>query len=328
MCFNTPFLTITGDCSSDTPASSIVLNRLPGISLKMAANVADEDYVKGVTMLRELEEDAIELVRFDVLDKLSSKYQFSPIGTRTRLGWRTDNFTAVNEEVGIQLERSTQKGLYKVIQLPAIEVQVDADVTATFTINVDGVETTREEELKKNSSNVINLELEATDLIRVTWNPGGVGVGSSIFSRIDSSCGVSCAGGCIEARNVVGPDYELSGTPSGIILEASCRLSECSLMSHYKREFAQLLRLQVGIKVMKEVIMSTRSNPVVANSRDSAREILTHWEGGVDPVTGEDRRGEYRARLEQFCKMLEKALDQLPGDGFECNRLRLIPSIP
>lgn len=328
MCFTTPFLTITGDCSGETPLSSIVLDRLPGISLKIAANVADESYVRGVTMLRALEEDAINDVRFDILDMLSAKYSFKSVISQERLGWRTDNFSEVTDEVGIQIKRDTMRGMYMSMQLPAIEVQVGEDVaSAVFTINVDGTETTRTVDLFKDKANLIELDIEATELIRITWTPNAL-VGTSVYGRTGTDCGEHYCGGCLEVRNVIGPSYDISGIPSGIIADVSCRVSECVVLKHFLREFAQLLRLRVGIKVMQEIIMSNRANPIVQNSKDSAREILSHWDGGVDIATGEERKGEYYKRLKQLSKMIEKTLDAYMTKGFECERFRLVSAIP
>jgi hypothetical protein len=332
MCFETPFLIIDGDCSAEAPSSTQVINRLPGISLRRAANIANEEFVTGVNMIRELEADAIEQVTFDILDKVADSYQFKSVVASEDIGRRTSTKETASAEVGVELTRSKLKGKGMLMQVPEITIIVDTDMTVDLNINEDGTVRTVSVDLNKDTENVVIIEAEALRLLRITYTPVGDVFSTYTTSNFYTSDGLCsafndfCCGNCLHIKSIEndGSNYIQSTKFNGMILTASCRASECEILRHFKREIAPAVRLQTAIKMMHELLVSDRSNPIVANGRDSARQLLAIWEGGEDPVTGFAIKGQYPKRIAQIAKMMTIYIEENHSASFDCSKLRIV----
>jgi hypothetical protein len=329
-CFEAPFLTIIGDCSN-TSTSGLPLNMLHGVTLKSAAQVANEEFRTGVNMLRQFEAEAINRVVLDVLAVLGRKYQFNKVLHTDVLGdFKTRDYRAVTGTVGFEVEVSDFRPYGARIQLQWVKFSVQEDVTgAVIYYEVDGVVSSKTVDLFALKQNTVQFNVEAERLIRVYWDPAAVQVGVSYInpeSVITSTCDCryTCAG-CFVSRTIdvqhtggaitsVSPSLQPMGMQAGI----NCVVRPDDLLCRYMAEIAQLVRLRVGMMMMWELLTSQRANPLVRNGRESAERLLARWEGTPDPVTGFDQKSEYYYLLNQLVNMMEVDLGQLRRHEFEC----------
>lgn len=331
-CFKVPYLVITGDCSNQA-FTDTVLNRLPGLTTRRAADLANEEYVRGITMLRDLEKEAIDEVQFRLIEALKEDFLFRSVIGREIVGHHYLNnptYTAVSDEVGIEMTPSRYRGRHTLMQLESLEIGVDADTTITLNIHVDGADTTQEVDLVAGAMNDIYLDLEGRRKIRVTFDPEGVGLINSMGSSGGDCYSDMICGGCVRVRSVQeqGGNYILASQPNGMIANASCLADICPTLRKYAREIAPAVRLYVGILTMKEHIASDRINPLVANGKDQAKDLLTRWEGGTDTDTGFARSGEFQDKIKLLASMLSNYLQREASFLFDCEKLKIVDSIP
>lgn len=334
-CFETPFLTIIGDCDN-TSSSGVVLNNLHGVTLRNAANITNEEFKTGIAMLREFEIEAINAVVRDVVFGLGSKYRFNKIRHSDVIGaLERDDFVANADTVGFELRMSETAPVGSKIHLEYLEFSVGEQFNlADIVITTDNTDTVIQKTLYPNQRNTVYVDKYAETYLRVVYAPVGLIGNSNIVSNTvdwhgDCQCRYTC-GNCFVATNIeidTGNPVQ-SAKPNGIRAGINCTVAFDQWLCKYKNDLAYPIRLMVGIMVMNELLTSTRVNPLVRNSRDDAERLLTMWRGGVDVTTGFEMKSEYWKLLSPIIKMIANDISKSGHKDFECNGMSVVTCLP
>ena len=223
-CFGTNYIGIRG-CGETTPDSGIYINDLPGMSLRRFADLANEEVVQGIELVRRYEQEAIRITSRDFLTLMGNKVRInSPVDIYTR-GYIGDTFSDPSARyVGFEIEK-TDDDRFTRIQVDYINFMANANGVSTVYIE-DGNGSTPEEFAISatgiNTQTKTYTDFKATnDLIRVyidTKETDGVafdfqladeGIGSSRGSDpcLDTHCRCRDSGcTCFSVRGITSDD--------------------------------------------------------------------------------------------------------------------------
>lgn len=336
-CFPTKnYIGIRGDCDGETPESGLYINDLAGITLKLAASSATEEDVRGIDMLRRLETLAIDLAAQDFLMKLSPKVQFKKVCDTARVGFHDkDDFTApqLRTKVGVELEKYGNDR-YKRLYVEYIEIKVKETVKQKIVYIEDSSGVTQKKFNIKPGMNKLYLNYTSKDdCVKVYFDADDV----TLYDNEGIYTGAGCCecwsdSQCFKVKGIIdylgGEGWEDATSYNGIGISAQCKCDSNELVCQYRDELRFAIWYRMGILVMDEVLATDRSNPLVRNSKESARQNLLKWHGGINPQTGFEEKGEYHKSVWQVVNQVRYSINPHETDCMVCESLKVVSAIP
>ena len=83
-CF-TDFILVRGACGDAVPSSGLYINDLPGLTLRSAANVANEEQITGVGLLNNAIATGIELTKKEIMERMIEIVRFNSVYSSKRI---------------------------------------------------------------------------------------------------------------------------------------------------------------------------------------------------------------------------------------------------
>lgn len=333
-CFGSNYIGIRGGCDNTTPSSGLYINDVAGISLKLASHLADEETIKGETLLRRIEQTAIRDVWSEVRAKLAKYYELGKVVEQIQSGRyvydQTVSYLPVQAgSVGVVVDK-TDCDDYTAIRINSVQIRANSTVMGKTLTITDGC-TTKD----------YTFDIAACQPTKIftnyTANTGRVIItidGTDVQLEDSSSfnnCG--CRGGCgcdsCECINVRGWDgTQEVGQSYGFIVNASCVCDDSSFLCALQDEIASLVQLKMAVLLMQDLLTTKRCNFMVKNSDDDAKQMLILWIGGIDNTTGVQFKGEYWGKLSEVVMSVRSSFENIRSKCVSCGQLKVIESIP
>jgi len=333
-CFGSNYIGIRGDCITDAPSSGLFINDLAGVSLKLAAKLADEETLKGSELLRRIEGQAIRDVWSEVKSKLAQHYELSKSIEQMQTGrYIYDQPTIYLPfqagDVGVVVDK-TDCDDYTAIRINSVTIRANSTQTNKTLTITDGCT------VKTYSFNIaacqpvkINTNFTAqTGRVIVTVDATDLELeNNSTF--VDCGCrnGCSCSrGGCLSVRGWDG--IKEVGQSYGFILNASCVCDDSLFACALQDDMAGLVQLKMGVLLMQDLLTTKRANFMVKNSTDDAKSMLMLWIGGIDNASGVQFKGEYWGKLAEVVRSIRHTFQGIRSKCVSCGQIKIQSSIP
>jgi len=295
------------ECSN--PESDLFINDLPGISLKIAAQISSEELKTGNEVLKKCINTAIKKVFNDFNLKVSPYFDFNAI-VQTR---EVNNFSdstiipAAPSERGLLLKRWRSE--LSQIYVEELYIKVDSNITLDVKLyNGDILQETIQTAFEAGVLKTIRVDKKFTaESVKIVIDNTNTAVYSNQISNWNfQECG-TCNG---NGQGLVVKGWngsEENNTMYGIGVKASVRCYEENLLCSLLPRMYFFIWYQSGVEFMKEKIYSDRVNPITTFTRERARELL------------EDYQDEYAVQYSVFVKNIYTYLRSLKGECLTCN---------
>lgn len=337
-CFGSNYIGILGDCSNanEIPSSGLYVNHISGVSLHLASKVSDAEYNTGVSMLKTLLDEAIRLTCNEFLCNLKG-FSFNSITDLKSTGRHNSDFieNTYQGEQGFEFELATNDR-FQELYIESINVNSDENRPAVDFLIIDGCEVTRKTFDLVCGFNELRMEYAAkgskvqivTDIS--TW----ANVPSTYYNNSVGGCNCKCyddnGNDCYTIRSIqklgTQANYEYGGNSAGMVVNSQCRCSESKFICQFKDKLSFAIRLRMAALFFKEVVTTTRNNPLANVQENIARERFAEIMGGDNPTTGFKENSEYWAELKRIAKQSEVAINKLKSKCIDCQRTKIIYS--
>lgn len=335
--FGSSYIGLRGSCNYNTSTSGLWINNLPGITLSKFAATANDEQVRGESLFGDLHNQAIlEVVDdFEGLLMKQSKIQMNAIVDSAKIGYfdPVNTIWIAKEMVDKGLEiRSYDQDRYTVLYIEYLEVKAKAPADKKVFIEDSSGTTEYQFKLIK-GINKLNLRHSSNDnLIRVYMNTCDIEL-AEIRSVSTDSCNCSVSsdnhGFAISAikRNGATEEFDYSGSYDGFSIAVQRKCSIKEFVSEIRDELKIPILYKIAILLLQETIAGNRTNPIVRNSEDSAKELLEMWHGSQNVTSGAFTPGLYWKKLTTTVNKVKGMID-LSSICFTCESMRIVESTP
>lgn len=334
-CIGTNYIGIRGDCDHTTPSSGLYINDLPGMSLILFSNLADEQQVTGVTLIRQFEQQALRMVWNDVQAKLAKNIilnRVTDMFNTSYFDYDTPEYLPfIAAEVGQQFQKLDYDP-YTNIRINYVDVRANTTIAGktlkiieganvtTFTFDLEAGIPTRIYANYAAQSGDVRVVVDASDIELEDMSVGG---------RNSHACVDSCRcryGNCAEVWGWDGTQETSEGY--GMRINVSCECSQEAMICAYSDMLAPAVQMKLAILIMLERLASSRVNYLVQNHDDSAREMLLAWQGGVNMDTGIETPSAYWRLIGQISASIKASITRQNSECVSCGKVRAIESLP
>lgn len=312
LCGHRTIIGIRNFVSCSEPESDLFLNDLPGVSLKIAANIANEEANTGNEIMQKCINIGIKKVFNDFNIKVSPYFNFNAIVQTREINDFSDAtiIAASGSERGLVIKRWRSELAQTYVE--ELYVKIDSSVTADIKIyDGDILSLTLQANLTGGIVNTIRVDKKFnSESIKILINNTGFGVYSNAITNWNfQECG-TCNGNS-SGLVVKGWDgSQENNTMYGIGVKASVRCYEENLICSLLPKMYFFMWYAAGIEFMKEKVYSDRLNPVTLFTKERAKELL------------EEYKEEYAIQYAVFSKNIMTYLRSLKGECLTCNGSR------
>lgn len=318
MCFIAPYIGLRGPCEIQNPTSNLYFNDLPGVTFRRGSLSANEEDLTSKAMFERISALAVEEVKEDFLQSISHRYNFDRVLSRETFGRFDDNsYQTYNSGVGVEMEQCI-KDPYSSLFIESVDIWSQSGGSITVTVT-DGIQTEAcDVNLATDGFTNVRLGFESSqEKITITHTGGTFRVSDSNWYACDF-CESPNAG--LTVRGLEDGVYK--GTYFGMRIRAQRRCSKDAFLCNYEDLLRRAILYKAGIKFLHEAIFTDRFNRFVANGKDQLERLLIMWNGGIDPVTGYENRGEYWRNLKGAISQLERSFKSEKSNCISCKGWR------
>lgn len=298
----------------ENPESRLYVNQLPGMGLKVAANITPEMYQSGAEFLREATIMAARQVFDEFALELRPYFDFKNI-VETRdlkvFNSVTNAVSATERGVIIKRWRSEVARLF----VETVYIKPVQDGTITIKVIDGDVTTEYERDVTGNVVNEIRLDHRAeSESIKVVFNQSTLETYECSHQK-GGGCS-SCGGG---GKNIYIAGWDGTRETSscyGVGVKVNVRCYEenvlCSLIPH----MYFLMWYKTGILILKERLHSSRLNHITIFGNEKAEALLAEYQA------------EYKEKYKTLVKSAYEFLRSTKGECISCNNIRYVQTTP
>lgn len=304
--------------------SGLDLMDAPEISARNLANIANEEYITGLTLARKKVEQATLLVRNDLMSAMAGAHVLPNLSSKRYSAGEfktTINYPAESKERGITLYRNRKmRGSLRKLKIHTVEVYPLADKEgATLKIYDDyagGTVTTYDLSLEKDKVNSFYPEYEVKGTFaRVLLNGADLPVAGTYLTCF-TGCNGNMPNDCAYTKGWYDEREISSKEGFGINLQFSCTCDyEQMLADMAKTYIGEIVWLKSRLLLMEEHLHTNRLNNWVIYGREETRQHLAELEQ------------QYKEKWKLFIHALPGLLRQLNDDCVTCNAARWVTNL-
>lgn len=328
-CFQLPWIGVDGLCDNIKPTSGLMINSLPGITLRRLALTANEEDITGRRLFERVEKAAIDRVIADVIQEMGETYQFNGVLDSERFGVIGEEFSTDGKiRRGIRITKPYRDEFIRV-KIEQIELKPDADVTTTVYID-DGSQDIQQTafKLRANRRNRLDLDFETkeatVDIYFDSACANWADADAACTSQQDLCCGRFYGNSIVDC----GDGWEFGSTWNGMRVKISTVCDSCEFISSHVRTLKLPGLFLMGTLIMQEVINSDRTNPYIRNSKEEAEALIVQWYGGLDRNQLITRSsGEYQKALKAAIAQMKVHAGNIDSDCVDCGGVQIVTNI-
>lgn len=339
-CFGDNYIGIRGECDATTPDSGIYVNDLPGVTLELASSLATAENVKGVTLLRQYEHEAIRKVWRDIKTKLSNQITIDNIIDQRQVGVHENEIdqikylATVAADVGIKIQK-TDCDPYTAIRVNYIDIRANTTLSGKTLTITDGLTP---------GCDTKTFTFDITPCKKVRIYTAFTAFSGNVFVTVDGSdidledmsiysngcaCRNSCSCSTYGCFTVDGWNGTSEVTQSyGMTANVSCVCSGSEFLCAVKDEIAEAVQMRMGILIAQDLLTSKRCNFMVKNSAEDAKNMLIMWLGGTDVSMGVEIKSEYWRLIGQTASAIKNSFKVQNSKCISCGRIKAVETLP
>jgi len=293
------------DCTN--PESNLFINDIPGITLKSAAAIANEEQISGYELLKSFTKRSVQLVFEEFYAQAIGHVQFNAIAETRKLNYFNSTTLPVSaSERGLILKRWRSEMAQILIQ----EVYVKAANTCDVTVKI--IDGNHNEEkvvhLIADQEKAVRFDYLATEeQVKIVINNTSLNVYTGPISQEYTGCS-SCPG--YNQQGLYFSGWNGSSEESkyfGIGALASVRCYEENILCQLLNRMSFLFWYKAGIMYYEELLSSNRLNPITLYSKEAAISNLENLEL------------KYQKAFTNFIPTIKQFLLSTKGECLTCN---------
>ena len=289
------FIGLKGYCSDTIPESGLYVNDLPGISMKMLANIANDEQKDYSGIWNEIYIRTLNQLEGDILSKAQKYFKTDVLIDNSITGYHDDPLVvepSTTDFKGITIETDSRTSKYLSIYVNSVQLYLPATKSDNIYIynlmNGELLDTIPFDGLVGNNIIQINkkyITYGQDTKIFICYNSNDVGASIKTDS-IDSSNIADIRGAKIStASSVIESNLTYNGNSYGLIANYNirCDISEFICSSRDVLKYAIWWKL--GASIMFERMTSNRMNKYTLNKTAvEIKELWEHYEDEYDKI--------------------------------------------
>lgn len=290
------------------PETILFVNDIPGITLKSASAIANDEQRSGFNLMNEKIKLATRMVFNKFSGMVSNQFDFnSIIESREIINFNTTTQSPANLDRGLVLRRWRSEVAR--IYVEKLYIRVAESGVTNVTIKDGDLEKVYQVSLLGNGViNEVDIRYKAkSEHIYITFNQTNF---TTYGCKLNETIGCSSCGSSSHKKHnleVMGWDgskevYDCFGM--GVLANVQCY--EEAILCQVLPRMAFMIWYQAGIEILKEHVASGRVNAVVTFSKEQARETLV------------DLQNDLKEEEKQFAKNITNFLKTTKGECFTC----------
>lgn len=313
-------------CAGEQPESLSGLDLMdaPEISALNLANIANEEYVTGLNLAKKKTEQAMILVRNDMMSVMAANRVVPGLSEKKHSAGTfkpTINYPAEAKERGLTLYKNRKiKGALRKLKIHAIQVYPLASMEgATLKIYDDyagGTVSTYTVDLVANEVNSFNVGYEVKgSFARVLLDGTDMPVAGTYLTCF-TGCNGTMPNDCGYTKGWY-DDREISSKEGfGINIEFGCACDYEQLLCDLAKTYlGEIVWLKSRVLLMEEHLRTNRLNNWVVYGREETKQYLT------------DVENQYREKWQVFVNAMPALLKQFNDDCLQCNGIRWVTNV-
>lgn len=315
------------DACSDEPSESLSgldLMDAPELSPLNLASIANEEYVTGLNLAKRKVQQAVILVRNDMMSVLAANNVIPNLSAKLHTtGTFKPNvtFPAEAKERGLTIYKNKRiKGSLRKLKISTVKMYPLAEAeNVALKIYDDyagGTVTTYEVNLTANEVNSFKIDYEIKgSFARVLLDGTGVPV-TSAFLTCFTGCNGTLPNDCGYTKGWY-DDKEISGKEGfGIVAEFTCECDYEQLLADLSKTYiGEIVWLKARVLLLEEHLRTNRLNSWVIYGREETERFLT------------DIENQYRDKWNIFTGAMPGILRQFKDDCIICNGIKWVVNL-
>lgn len=303
------------DCTN--PESNLFLNELPGITLKSASKIANEEYQSGQNLMKHSIEMAVKQVYDEFREQLQTYFNTNSIVEARQIDvFGTDVIPMAALERGLIIKRWRSE----LAQIYIHEVYIKVKQSGTLTFKIyDGCETVEKEvDVVADCLNKIRVDYKAeSEEVKIIFDQTAWDVyGCSLVNNNgynDCRCG-SWASKGLFVNGWNGSAEQNSCFGVGVYASVKCYFENvfCALLD----QLYFVIWYKAGIIFLQELINSDRINAVTLFTKERAKELIDEYQAI------------YLNKYQVAIKNAQLFLNSTKGECIACNGTRITQLTP
>ena len=315
------------DVCAAEPAESLSgldLMDAPELSPLNLASIANEEYVTGLNLARKKAEQAVILVRNDMMSVLAANNVIPNLSAKlhTTGTFKTNvTFPAEAKERGLTVYKNKRiKGGLRKLKIKTVKIYPLADAEdvelKVYDDYAEGTVTTYTVNLTANEVNTFKIDYELKgSFARVLLDGTNVPVGSAYLTCF-TGCNGTMPNDCGYTKGWY-DDKEISGKEGfGICLDFACECDYEQLLADLSKTYiGEIVWLKARVLVLEEHMRTNRLNNWVIYGREETERFLT------------DIENQYRDKWNIFTGAMPGILRQFKDDCIICNGIKWVVNL-
>jgi hypothetical protein len=292
------------DC--EQPTSNLWANDAPGVTLKSAAAIANDEQKSGYELLRQLTINAVTMTFDDFISQISGTFSYDYITEIRKIKYFDDTILGtLNKERGLILKRWRSD----MAQIFIEEIHLKAHSTGTFTIKIiDGNHTENiSVDIVADEEKTIEVNyLADAENVKILWDNSALEVYSGEINKTFTGC-LACGH---QNDNFYMNGW--NGTTEepryfGIGVTAMVKCVEEKLICKALPKMSLVIWHRFQMLFWKEAAYSNRLNPIATFTKAHAEKAY------------KESKEEYEEAFFKFVPTIKQLLFQTKGDCLKCN---------
>lgn len=300
------------------PESNLLINDIPGITLKNSASIANEEKQTGYEVLNEVIIRGIRLTFQDFSNQVGQVFNFNAVvQTRKLVEFDASSFPAIAKERGLVIKRWRSE--LSQIYVENVYIKVKQSGVGIVKITDGSIIKTYEIDLIADQLYTLRTDYVAiNEQIKITMDDTNFGVYSGIINPRNSGadCG-SCGGFQDDGLYVSGWDgSQEQNKYFGLGVLTSVRCYEENVICSLLPRMYFLFWYAAAREYFEEQLSSNRLNPITLFTKERAQESLAKY---IE---------KYDKSFAEFVPTIKKYLLTTKGDCFACKGSKYVQSTP
>lgn len=265
-------------CTSVASESGLFVNTLPGISLKMLANIAQEEQENYIGVFNEVYSRALNELESDVLIKAQKYFKTTLLADNSNTGYYADPYvtsTSTNEFKGTTIEVDARNSRFLSIIVNSVQLYLPTAVNDNIyiynlmngklldTIAFEGLEGINTIEVGKSY-----ITYGQDTKIFICYNSNDVGDSVNTTSVDDSPIAITRGAKISTLSSVIKDNLTYDGNSYGIVANYNLKCDISEFICTSKEVFKYALWWKLGANIMLERRLSNRLNKYTLDMSD------------------------------------------------------------
>lgn len=300
------------------PESNLHLNDFPGITLRNASQIANEEVISGVKMLQSQINRATRLVFQEFQNRISTYYNFNSIVETRQLTFFNDTtYSAAAKDRGLILKRWRSEVARIFVEVVYIKANASGDAVVRI---IDGA-TTKSYTVPLQAGVVYALRTDyvaESEQVKVVMDNTSFPVFSGQISESGAGCETCGSSYDVHGFVVRGLDGDVEqNNYFGIGVMASVRCYEENILCSLLPRMYFIIWYRCAVEYFDDAVSgNSRTNPVTIFTKEQAVLDLEKY------------TAKYEKAFEDFVPTIRKFLSSTKGECITCNTDRNVQSTP